>query len=138
MNAFVLTIDKEEDSDLSSKEGSNSIQAGIALLQEASPMLAEYISMAHKAGNLTMLDLREVWLLDSQTTYNLCCNPNMVAKIKKAQKMLNMSGNGGKMKITQEAKVPGLYPEGMKPAQTWFDVRYVTSLLSFKELVKVF
>ena len=71
MNAFVSTIDKEDGSDLSSKEGSNSIQAGIALLQEASPMLAEYISMAHKAGNLTMLDLREVWLLDSQTTHNL-------------------------------------------------------------------
>ena len=42
------------------------------------------------------------------------------------------------MKIAQEAKVPGLYPEGMKPAQTWFDMRCITNLLSFKELVKVF
>ena len=51
MNAFVLTIKVEDGSDLSSKEGRNSIQAGIALLQEASPMFAEYISMAHKAGD---------------------------------------------------------------------------------------
>ena len=42
------------------------------------------------------------------------------------------------MKITQEAKVPGLYPEGMKLAQTWFDMRCITNLLSSKELVKVF
>ena len=49
-----------------------------------------------------------------------------------------MSGKRGKMKINQESKVPGLYPEGMKPAQTLFDVRCITSLLSFKELVKVF
>ena len=85
-----------------------------------------------------MLYLREVWLLDSQTTHNLCCNPRMVKKIKKAQKTLNMSDNRGVMKITQEAKVPGLYPEGMKPAQTWFNKRCITNLLSFKELIKFF
>ena len=49
-----------------------------------------------------------------------------------------MSGNRGKNKITQEAEVPGLYPEGMKPAQTWFNMMCITNLLSFKELVKVF
>ena len=89
-------------------------------------MLAEYISMAHQAGDLSMLDRREVRLLDSQTTHNLCCNPRMVAKIKKAQKILNISDNGGDTKITEEAKVPGLYPEGMNPAQTWFDMRCIT------------
>ena len=95
-------------------------------------MLAEYISMAHKAGDLSMLNLREMWLLDSQTIHNLCCNPRMEAKIKKAKKTLNMSGNGGDMKITQETKVLVLYPEGMKPTQTWFDMRCITNLLSFK------
>ena len=49
-----------------------------------------------------------------------------------------MSGNRGGMKITQEAKVPRLYPEGMKLAQTWFGKRCIKNLLSFKELVKVF
>ena len=85
-----------------------------------------------------MLDLREVWLLDSHTTHNLSCNPRMVAKIKKAQKTLNISGNKDDMKITPEAKVQRLYPEGMKLAQTWFGKRCIKNLLSFKELVNVF
>jgi hypothetical protein len=49
-----------------------------------------------------------------------------------------MSGNGGVVKVTHKADLPGLYPVGMETAKTWFHKDCITNLLSFKDLVKVF
>jgi hypothetical protein len=92
-NAFVQSINEENDSDITSEEGSNSFQASIAMLQEASAKLGNYISMVQKSCELATLNLRKVFLLDSQTTHNLSCNKKIVAKIKTTNRTLNMSGN---------------------------------------------
>jgi len=82
------------------------------------------------------MDLSNEVLLDSCTTHNIMCNKRLLKGIKTTKKELNMSGNGGKLRITKVGTITGLYPEGDEPAQAWFNERCITNLLSFKELVK--
>ena len=49
-----------------------------------------------------------------------------------------MSGNGGMMRITQKADLPGLFPDHIKPAETWFLDKAITNLLSFKSLNDIY
>ncbi len=49
-----------------------------------------------------------------------------------------MSGNGGQLSINEKGIIPGLYPDGHKPATSWFTKRGIANLLSFKELIKVY
>jgi hypothetical protein len=49
-----------------------------------------------------------------------------------------MSGNGGMMRITQKADLPGLYSDHIKPAETWFSSKAITNLLSFKCLNEIY
>ena len=36
------------------------------------------------------------------------------------------------MMITQKVDLPGLFPDHIKPAETWFSPKAITNLLSFK------
>ena len=84
-----------EDEDLTDEEeGSNSLLAELRL-QQASPQLGAWYAQVKKSGRLEDLNLRKEYLLDSQTTHNLCCNKDFVYDTKVSRKTLNMSGNGG-------------------------------------------
>jgi len=48
------------------------------------------------------LDLKNVILLDSQSTLDLFCNKNLVISIIKAPKPMHLQSNGGSMKMGQE------------------------------------
>jgi hypothetical protein len=63
--------------------------------------------MALKSPKARDLDLRSVWLLDSQSMFDLCCNPDIAAKMRKAKRALNMSSSGGGLRITKECMVLG-------------------------------
>ena len=49
-----------------------------------------------------------------------------------------MSGNWGMMRITQKADLPGLFPDHIKQAETWFSDKAITNLLSFKSLNDIY
>ena len=134
-NCLVAVYEGEELTD--DEEGSNSLLAELRL-QQASPQLGAWYAQMKKSGRLEDLDLRNEYLLDSQTTHNLCCNKDFVYDIKVSRKTLNMSGNGGSLRVTREAKIRGLYPSSMKPAETWYDPDCITNLLSFKDIIGVF
>ena len=74
------------------------------------------------------------WIVVRRTI--LCAISDCLRGIKTTKKELNMSGNGGKLRITKVGTITGLYPDGDEPAEAWFDERCITNLLSFKELVK--
>ena len=140
--AFTL-INEGNESDISDDEdGSNNFLAGMSMLCEGSPRLAEWhgqqFAPAKKKGKFLDLDLREEVLLDSETTHALFCNPKLVNNIRDSSTSLRMSGNGGMMVITQKADLPGLYPDHIKPAETWFSSKAITNLLSFKCLNKIY
>ena len=91
---------------------SNNFLAGMSMICEASPRLAKWhrqqFASAKKIGTLFDLDLSEEVLLYSETTHVLFCNPKLVNNIRDSPQALRMRGNGGMMRITQKADLPGL------------------------------
>jgi len=53
------------------------------------------------------LDLKCMWLLDNQSTFDLCCNPDFAHNRRDAKRAMHMSSNGGGLHISKECKVPG-------------------------------
>jgi hypothetical protein len=125
-----ITENGDDDSELS-EDGSNHFA-----MSEVSPMLGSWYTQLLKTKGGSEMDLSNKVLLDSCTTHNIMCNRRFLRGIKTTKKELNMSGNGGKLRITKVGTIKGLYPVGHEPATAWFDERCITNLLSFKELVK--
>jgi hypothetical protein len=78
---------------------------------------------------MNVTDLRSVWLLDSQSTFDLCCNPDFAAKMRKAKQALIMSSNGSGLCITKECMVLG-YEFWM-----WFTKRAMTNIICLKNII---
>ena len=76
-------------SSLSSEDGDAHLQYAHAAIEATNPKVA----MALKSHKARDLDLRSVWLLDNQTTFNLCCNLDFSGKRCNAKQAMNMSGN---------------------------------------------
>jgi hypothetical protein len=75
---------EDEDSSLSSVEGSSHFQDAMEMLGEHHPKVV----FALKSRKLTNLDLRNVLLLDNQLTFDLCCNKTFASKVIKAENAL--------------------------------------------------
>ena len=66
------------------------------------------LALKHESiRRLTELDLRNVLLLDNQSTFELCCNKKVTSRILKALHVLHMKSNGGGLKITKTCEIPG-------------------------------
>ncbi len=95
--------DSDADSSLSSVEGNTHFQYVCAAIATTHPEVA----MALKSHKARDLDLRSVWLLDNQSTFDLCCNPDFAHKLRNAKRAMHMSSNGGGLHISKECKVLG-------------------------------
>ena len=120
--------DSKNKSSLSSEEGDAHFQYACAAIASINPNVA----MALKSSKARDLDLRSVWLLDSQSTFDLCCNPDFAAKMRKAKRALNMSSNGGGLHISKECMVLG-YEFWM-----WFTKRAMTNIICLKNIIRLF
>ncbi len=65
-----------------SEEGDAHFQYACAAIASNNPNVA----MALKSPKARELDLRSVWLLDSQSMFDLCCNPDFATKMQKPSK----------------------------------------------------
>ncbi len=90
--------DDNNDSLLSTVEGSIHFQDAMEMLKEHHSKIV----LALKSRKFTDLDLRNMLLLDNQSTFNLCCNKMFASKIFKAKNALSMMSNGGGLKITEK------------------------------------
>ena len=106
----------------------------MAMVQDKYPDLHNGIVMAH---TIKTVNLRKVILIDSQTTYDVFCNPKYVHNVQKAGKNLHLSTNGGGMVISRKADVLGLYPDGYGNT-VYYNVDAITKILSFKKMAKVY
>jgi hypothetical protein len=95
--------DNYTDLSISSSEGTSHFQKGVEMLEEHNPKIV----LALKSRKPYDLDLRNVLLLDNQSTFDLCCNKKFTSKITKATNTLTMTSNGGCLKITKKCKIPG-------------------------------
>ena len=120
--------DSDDDSSLSSVEGDAHFQYACAAIGTSHPKIA----MALKSHKARDLDLRSVWLLDNQSTFDLCCNPDFAQKKRVAKRAMNMSSNGGDMRISKECKVLGY------DFWVWYTQRAMTNILSLKNLIRLY
>ncbi len=68
--------DSNNNSSLSSEDGDALFQYVSAAIEATNPKVA----MALKSHKARDLDLRCVWILDNQSTFDLCCNPDFARK----------------------------------------------------------
>ncbi len=118
----------EDDFSISSEEGDAHVQYTCAAIASTNPNVA----MALKSPKAWNLDLRSVWLLDSQSMFDLCCNLDFAAKRRKAKQALNMSSNGGGLRITKKCMVIG-YESWM-----WFTKRAMTNIICLKNIIRLY
>ena len=74
------------------------------------------------------LNLREIILLDNQSTMSLFCNERMVSDIKTAPIPLTLKSNGGTMQVNKVASI------GDGKPKVWFLSQAITNILSLKEV----
>jgi hypothetical protein len=120
--------DIDDDSSLSSVEGETHFQYACVAIGTSHPKIA----MALKSRKARDLDLRNVWLLDYQSTFDLCCNPDFAQKKRVAKRAMNMPSNGGDMRISKECKVLGY------DFWVWCTHRTMTNILSLKNLISLY
>ncbi len=74
--------DSKDDSSISSEEGDAHFQYTCAAIASTNSNVAT----ALKSPKAQDLDLRSVWLLDSQSTFDLCYNPDLPPRSRKPSK----------------------------------------------------
>jgi hypothetical protein len=120
--------DDDSDLSISSTEGLSHFQKAIEFLQESYPKIA----LALKLSKSLDLDLRCVLLLDNQSTFDLCCNRDFMSRIRKASHSLNMTSNGGGLKITEQGKFPGY------KIWVWFSKKAITNIICLNNPIKIY
>jgi hypothetical protein len=108
---------KEADSDISNSEGSEADShfqckhddfQFTQVEQEFEPQIAKLFKQAWTKRHVK-LNLREIILLDSQSTMDLMCNCTLVTKTFSANKSMRLKSNGGTMVVTKMADMAGYH-----------------------------
>ncbi len=120
--------DSNKDSSLSSEEKDGHFQYACAAIEATNPKVAMALKF-HKARDL---NLRSVWLLDNQSTFDLCCNLDFSGKRGNAKHAMNMSSDGGSLQISKECMVPGY------DFWVWFTTRAMTNIICLKNLIHLY
>ncbi|MGL5934525.1 MAG: hypothetical protein ACRCZI_02765, partial [Cetobacterium sp.] len=61
------------------------------------------------ASQCTGVDMRNVILLDNQSTIDLFCNPDLVQDITETKSTVQVKSTGGKLRVTEKATLPGYH-----------------------------
>ncbi len=120
--------DNNTDLSITSSEGTSHFQKDVEMLKEHKPKIV----LVLKSRKSDELDLRNVLLLDNQSTFDLCCNKELTLKIMKATDALTMMSNGGCLRITEKCKIPVYkYP-------VWYSKKAITNIICLKNLIKCY
>jgi hypothetical protein len=76
------------------------------------------------------LDLKNVILLDSQSTMDLFCNPELVKHVTKSSHKMRLQSNGGSMTVNHKATI-----EGYKK-KVWFSKDAITNIIALSNLIQ--
>ena len=77
------------------------------------------------------LNMRELILLDSDSTDRVFCNPKYVSNIREAKEPLSISTNGGLMKSHKKCDIS--YMEDV-----WYNEDSITNIISLKDMTNKF
>jgi hypothetical protein len=120
--------DSNDDSSLSSEDGDAHFHLVCAAIATTNPKVAMALKF-HKACDL---DPKSVWLLDNQSTFDLCCNPDFANKRRNAKRAMDVSSNGGGLHISKECMVLGY------DFWVWFTTRAMTNIICLKNFIRLY
>jgi hypothetical protein len=145
--AFALHQEDKQESDISRSDGSDDsdgsashfqfhghdhfkfAQKAVTLYEQPlDPRIERLFKQSH--GTRPHLDLREVVLLDSQSTIDLVCNKELVTDISKSNKNMQLKSNGGVMTINQPARMKGY------ANLVWFSKDAIANILALSNVIK--
>ena len=78
-----------------------------------------------------MTNMRDIILLDSDSTDTVFCNPRYVKNIRNSKQVLTLNTNGGKMVSNQVCEVPHL-------GTHWFNKDSITNIISLDHMTDKF
>jgi hypothetical protein len=92
----------------------------------------EFVDMSFKQSKkgLRGFDLREVVLLDNQSTVDVFCNMKLVKNIRLAPEPLTLKSNGGELLISHITDVADYYEP------VWFSKQAIANIFSLKTMKK--
>jgi hypothetical protein len=92
------------------------------------PLILKLYKQSHRTK--ITLNLKQVKLLDSQSTINLFCNKTLVDKTYKSKDSMHLKTNAGTMLLSQKASIPGY------TKQVWFSSRAITNIVALSNLIQ--
>jgi hypothetical protein len=97
-------------------------------------IITDLTSKAYQFANSNKVDLnlRNVILLDSQSTLDLFCNPKLVRNIHKSRVLTRLQSNGGNMTLRHKAQVDGYHLD------VWFDKDAIANIVALKNIIKLY
>jgi hypothetical protein len=95
--------------------------------KEFEPTIANLLK---KAGSSVKIYLREVILLDSQSTMDLFCNAALVSKTCKSTTGTRLKINGGTMVVTRKSTMLGYNKD------VWSSKRAITNIITLSNLIQ--
>jgi hypothetical protein len=106
--------------------------------QETGTMLHQAFEETHNAdilfkqnhGKEISLDLRNIILLDSQSTMDLLSNIKHVHKISRANNKMRLQSNGGSMTVNHKTTMAGY------KKKVWFSKDTITNIIAFSNLIQ--
>jgi hypothetical protein len=124
---------KEADSDISESEGEEALHFQVdqalqfaQLDKKFKPRIAKIFK---QAGSSIKPDLKEVILLDSQSTLDIFCNTALVSKISRSIYRMRQKSNGGIMIVTRKTTMEGYNKT------VWFSTRAITNIIALRNLI---
>jgi hypothetical protein len=137
--ALTTKIDEmNEESSISDSDDelkSSHFQTGIVLAQQGITLKQDFEQrnaniLFKKSGSKLNLDLRNIILLDNESTMDLFCNPSLVHHVRTAKKAMSLQSNGGNMRIKQKATIDGYHKD------VWFSKHAITNIIALKNLIQ--
>jgi hypothetical protein len=124
---------KEADSDISELEGEEAlhlqVDQALHFMQPDKKFEPRIANLFKQAGSSIKLDLKEVILLDSQSTMYLFCNAALVSKISKSRSSMRLKSNGCTMVVTRKATMEGYNKT------VWFRTRAITNIIALRNFI---
>jgi hypothetical protein len=94
--------------------------------KEFEPSIAK---LFEQAGSKIKIDIREIIILDSQSTMDLFCNAALVSNTSKSNSSKRLKSNGGTMVISLRATIPGYNKT------VWSSTRAITNNIALRNLI---
>ena len=134
MECTIKNIEAEEDDsdilDSDSESGSAVFQIERNIVSSTEKDIMTNIILHNQSKLTDKLDLKNVILLDNQSTLYLICNKKLTSKIKKSDKKISVKGNRGTLTINYKSRIPGYN------YYTWYRKDEISNIISLRNMIR--